>query len=195
MDSNLTTATGSTEASPADIREEILQGRIKAREEREAQKQREYKLDPAILNAIDSVGEPDRPRKKVGRRKPRSAQNKPEPLPDEVEYIRIYSHHHRNREFSWIDIAILSELDFFMQETKKACFAGMKHLAAVGRVVRGTAHNRVARLEDDGVVIDLGYYGKSKRRIVAPQYSAFPDLSRHILDQYEKTKKGDGIPF
>jgi hypothetical protein len=195
MDSKLTTFNVRTEANftQADIREEIVQGRIKAWEEREAQKRREYMLDPAILNAIDSVG--DRPRKNVGRRKPKSAQNKPESLPDEVEYIRIYSHHHRNREFSWIDIAILSELDFFMQDTKKACFAGMKHLAAVGRVVRGTAHNHVTSLERDGVVIDLGYYGKSKRRIVAPQYSAFPEISRRILNEYENAKKDDGIPF
>jgi hypothetical protein len=90
---------------------------------------REFPRKPDIQYASDiaaqleRVGQIDRPpRKKVGWKKSRADRKKPEPLREKVAYITIYSHHHRNRDYSWIDVAILSEIDFWMQKEKKSLF-------------------------------------------------------------------------
>ena len=155
----------------------------------------DVEFSPAIAAKLDAVGRIDRqPRKKVEWKKPRSKKKKPEALRKKVDYLTIYSHHHRNLDYNWTEVAILSEIDFWMQKEGGPCFASMRHLASVGRVGRQTAHNYATQMKDEGKLIVLGYRGRTKARIVAPEHSAFPKVSKRILDEW-KRKSEDEIPF
>jgi hypothetical protein len=77
-------------------------------------------------------------------------------LPNNVEYLRIRSKHHRNQEFTWAVVAILSEIYFFMKEKGAACFASTRHLAAVARITMGTCRNLLRSLTADAIIIPLG---------------------------------------
>jgi hypothetical protein len=148
----------------------------------------EINLPDAIARSLDSVGqiEPEPTRKKSNPRwkKPRSQKEKPEPLKGRIKYLPILAHHHRNFAYSWSEVAILSEIDFWMNDRKAPCFASIRHLAAVGRLRLGTAKNTLKRLEANGVLVTMGYHGATKNRVVAPEHSNDPALSKRLIDEF-----------
>jgi hypothetical protein len=135
-----------------------------------------------------------RPPKKVAWKKDRKKKKRPEPLPNTVDYFVIYTRHQRNLDYSWSDVVLLSQIDFWMNKNQGPCYTGMGKLAAAARLVRQGGHNRFSQLEREGKVVVLCYRGKTKARIVAPEHSAFPELSSRISAEFTG-KSNDGIPF
>ncbi|HXM05413.1 MAG TPA: hypothetical protein VN939_22560 [Chthoniobacterales bacterium] len=151
---------------------------------------------PDVAAQLDTLGRIDRPPRTNSKskwRKPRSEKKKPKPLRDNVRHLTIYACHHRNQE-CWSKVAILSEIDCLMKTNDGPCYASVQHLAAVGKVVWGTAKNYVTEWENAGVIISRGYRGRTKNRIVAPKHSNFPALSKRIIKDSKNRKTGD-VPF
>jgi hypothetical protein len=109
-------------------------------------------------------------------------------LSDKFQYSKILAHFRDDRGWSWPEAAILSEIDVVMIETKKPCYSGQDHYAQVGRVGHGGARNILSKFTTNGIIKELGYHpGKpTKDRIVSPEYSSNPELSRQIINQFRK---------
>src|SRR5271154_509161 len=93
-----------------------------------------------------------------------------------------------NRRWSWSEAAILSEIDVIMIESGEPCFAGHDHYAQVGRVSHGSARNILSKFMAHKILIELGYHSglPTKDRVVSPEYSSNPELSRQIISKYRK---------
>jgi hypothetical protein len=128
-------------------------------------------------------------------RKARKEKEPPEPLPDRVDYIPIYNHHHGNLRYSWSEVVILSEIDFMMQRADAACHCSAQHFSSAARIGVGAARNILTKLENKGIILTMGYHDngrnkdRTKDRIVKPEYSRYPAVSKRIL------AKSNGVPF
>jgi hypothetical protein len=135
--------------------------------------------------------------------KARKDKRKPKPVKAGVKYLHLYMQYHPSFGiYSWSEAMILSEITYLMQrkEGKNPCYASIEHLASIGGIVYGTARNTLTRLEAAGVIINLGYHtehvnGKAintRERIIAPEHSVFPEISRRHLAHLRR-KQGERL--
>jgi hypothetical protein len=115
----------------------------------------------------------------------RTSQDEVPLLARNIQYLNIRAKHHREVEFSWAEVAILSEIDFWMEKSKLPCHSSIVQLTAVGRLkTRQSCKNTLRKLTKAGVIIALGYHGTARERIVSPAYSDYPLTSKGILANY-----------
>jgi hypothetical protein len=115
----------------------------------------------------------------------RTSQGEVPLLARNIQYLNIRAKHHREVEFSWPEVAILSEIDFWMEKSKQPCHSSIVQLTAVGRLkTRQSCKNTLRKLTKAGVIIALGYHGTARERIVSPAYSDYPLTSKGILANY-----------
>src|ERR1700678_1066545 len=132
------------------------------------------------------------PKRKPEWKKLRRDKQRPRPVKKDLAYLHIYMGFHPSHgEYSWSEAVILSEITYLMQRKGGAnpCYASVAHLASIGGVCLGTAKNILKRRGAAGVIVTLGYHTKvdngkvikTRERVIAPEHSAFPDISRRLI--------------